>query len=447
MGYSQFKGRKPFERASKIAHSEILNNPDVQAFVGGCALPSEPEGGQIQTLQQPLPAVEGKITSVIAIDGGMSEAAVRKEFPSASITFMTFGPLMLDLKDLSALDDQPFIGPEDMAKLKNLSRFSVSIPTKAIRAKAASRFSEGVRRTIQDFLFTKQPELGLALQWLLFRGWLPEAERKTWSVPRCPTTPDCPGGEIGFICSSPVEIECLCCGQPAFLSDALRLYERIDDEQGAGGIMSYLLTTLEQLVVVNIIRTLLSLRPSTLREILLIKDGPLAFFGMTAPLRTPMLELMSYLAEKDSGKPLLCLVGLEKSGSFVEHAMLIEPRLKPGHFLLFTNDYVYRYVIPGDPTNPQPYGFNTYYGSKLVYKSHRGDVFVATIPLIDARVRDRFDNLQNAAEILRVISDLRCSMYDQALVPVVLANKLVSLADFPSSEILAKFVRSKVSSA
>jgi hypothetical protein len=180
---------------------------------------------------------------------------------------------------------------------------------------------------------------------------------------------------------------------------------------------------------------------------LLIKDGPLAFFGMTAPLRTPMLELMSYLAEKDSGKPLLCLVGLEKSGSFVEHAMLIEPKLKPGHYLLFTNDYVYRYVIPGDPNNPQPYGFNTYYGSKLVYKSHRGDVFVATVPLIDAGVRDRFENLQNAAEIMRVISELRCSMYDQALVPVVLANKLVSLADFPSSEILAKFVRGELASA
>lgn len=46
-----------------------------------------------------------------------------------------------------------------------------------------------------------------------------------------------------------------------------------------------------------------------------------------------------------------------------------------------------------------------------------------------------------------VISELRCSMYDQALVPIVLANKLVSLADFPSSEILAKFVRGTLGSA
>src|SRR5690606_42095615 len=63
MGYSQFKGRKPFERASKIAHSEILNNPDVLAFVEGCSLPSEPEGNQLEALQRPLPLADAKITS------------------------------------------------------------------------------------------------------------------------------------------------------------------------------------------------------------------------------------------------------------------------------------------------------------------------------------------------------------------------------------------------
>ncbi len=444
MGYARFKGRKPFERASKIAHSEILNNPDVQAFVEGCTIPSEPEGGDLENLQKPLPTPIPRIETVIAVDGGMSEAAVRREFPSASITFMTFGPLLLDLKDLSALDDQPFIGPEDMARLKNLTRFNLSVPTKAVRAKGASRFSEGVRKTIHEFLFGKQKELGTALQWLLFRGWLPRSQMQTWDVPRCPSTNNCTSGAFRFEHGGPTEISCGNCGQTVLLSDALRLYERIDDEQGAGGIMSYLLTTLEQLVIVNIIRTLLGLKQSTLREVLLIKDGPLAFFGTAAPLHRPMRELMTFLADKDAGEPLVCLVGLEKSGAFVEHAMLMEPKLKPGHYLQFTNQYIYRYILPGDP-NGEAYGHNTYYGSKLVFKSPRGDVFVATIPLIDPAVRDRFENIQNGAEVLNVVSELRCSMYDQALVPIVLANKLVSLADFPSSEILAKFVRSKVS--
>src|SRR5690606_40738045 len=67
-------------------------------------------------------------------------------------------------------------------------------------------------KTIQDFLFGKKKELGFALQWLLFRGWLPEADRPSWSIPRCPATPDCPGGEVSFTFSSPVEVECLHCG-------------------------------------------------------------------------------------------------------------------------------------------------------------------------------------------------------------------------------------------
>jgi hypothetical protein len=319
----------------------------------------------------------------------------------------------------------------------------LSVPTKAVRAKGASRFSEGVRRTIQEFLFVKQNDLGTALQWLLFRGWKPKYEWEKWEIPRCPSTANCTGEKVWFESAGPIEKTCSGCGQTVFISDALRLYERIDDEQGAAGIMSYLLTTLEQLVVANVIRTLLNLKQATLREVLLIKDGPLAFFGVVAPLRMPMQELMRFLADRDAGKPLVCLVGLEKSGAFVEHAALIEQKLKPGHYLMFTSQYIYRYVLPGDPTG-QPYGLNTYYGDKVAYKSNRGDVFVATIPLIDGEIHGSFENLQNAAEILQVISDLRCSMYDQALVPIVLANKLVSLADFPSSEILAKFVRSKI---
>ena len=445
MGYAQFKGRKPFERASKIAHAEILNNPDVQAFIEGCTLPSEPPGEDLQDLQQPLPTASRRITTVIAVDGGMSEAVVRRDFPSASITFMTFGPLLLELKDLVALDDEPFIGPEDMARLKNLTRFSVSVPAQAVRSKGARRFSEGVRRTIHEFLFVAQKDLGKALQWLLFRGWLPRHQMQSWDVPKCPSTSTCTSGPFCFEQGGPTEMICGGCGQTVFLSDGLRLYERIDDEQGAGGIMGYLLTTLEQLVIVYIIRTLLGLKQSTLREVLLIKDGPLAFFGPSAPLHEPMSELMTFLADKDAGKPLVCLVGLEKSGAFVEHAMLIEPKLKPGHYLPFTNPYIYRYILPGDPAG-HAYGHNTYYGSKLAFKSVRGDVFVATMPWIDPSVRDRFENIQNAAEVLSVVSELRCSMYDQALVPIVLANKLVSLADFPSAEILARFVRSKVSS-
>ncbi len=210
--------------------------------------------------------------------------------------------------------------------------------------------------------------------------------------------------------------------------------------------MAYLLSTLEQLVLVHIIRTVLRVKPTLLREVLLIKDGPLAFFGVVAPLRKPMQELMSYLSDKDNGRPSICLVGLEKSGAFVEHATLIEPALKPGHCLLLSNDYIYKYIQPGDPTG-SPFGHNTYYGAKLIFKSARGDVYVATIPTIQSSSSPQMADLMNGPEVLHVTGELRCSMYDHALVPVVLANRLVSLADVPSSEILARFARSAVAPA
>src|SRR5262245_61204840 len=116
MGYSQVKGRRPFERASKIAHAEVLNNPVVQGFVDRCELPSAPLNAGLSSLLLELPPGDGRVTTVIAIDGGFTEAVVRKEFPSASVVFMTLGPLLLSLDDLSEIGSQTFIGPEDMAR-------------------------------------------------------------------------------------------------------------------------------------------------------------------------------------------------------------------------------------------------------------------------------------------------------------------------------------------
>jgi hypothetical protein len=446
MGYSQVKGRKPFERASKIAHTHVLSNPDVQAFVSNCVLPSAPDKTNLEMLQKPLPSIQRRIAHVIAVDGGMTEVSVRKEFPTAAISFITFGPLTLSLKDLEDLDESPFIGPEDMARLKNLERYSLSVPAKAILAGGAATFSEGVRATINSFLANpKRPELLHALQWLLFREWLPESERHDWPVPKCPSAV-CDEQNITFASGGPSGKPCPACGRLIYLADAMRLYERIDDEQGAGGIMAYLLSTLEQLVLVHIIRTLLNLKPGVLREILLIKDGPLAFFGTVAPLRKPMQELMAWLATRDGGQPLISLAGLEKSGAFVEHATLVEPSLKNGHYLILDNEYIYRYIVPGDP-NGEPFGRNTYYGAKVIYKSDRGNVFVATIPTGQFKTKPVLEDLFNAAEVLRVTGELRCSMYDNALIPIVLANRLVSLADVPSSEILKRFVKATVGSA
>jgi len=66
---------------------------------------------------------------------------------------------------------------------------------------------------------------------------------------------------------------------------------------------------------------------------------------------------------------------------------------------------------------------------------------VVTVPAKDYLPEPGPEEIPYLEEILALISELRCSMYDNSLIPVALANKLVSLSDFPSQQILQTFTR------
>jgi hypothetical protein len=288
-----------------------------------------------------------------------------------------------------------------------------------------------------------------AFRWLIFRDWAQNTASE-WRIPNCPNE-GCTAQELLLTKSSPDESSCPICGGPIYVIDALRLHERVDEEQGAGGILSYVITTLEQIALVHIVKALWEMHPPLLSEILFIKDGPLAFFGQTSPLSRPMRELVMFLRSQPSPSSsgtatisLLNAVGLEKSGAFVDHAIQIQDRLPPGSMLILSNEYIYRYVIPGDPDSPDPYGKNTYWGSKLIFKANDGNIYVATVPTGEFKPAPVYTDFPNLAEILSVISALKCSMYDNAIIPIALANKLVSLSDFPSARILESFARISV---
>jgi NurA domain len=451
MAYSSLRGRKPLERASKISHANVINNPQVQEFINQCAVPQAAEQAVLAELLQDVPPLtEPRVRAVVAVDGSFREVSIRDDFPSSAVTFFAFGPLLFRLEELRKLDKQAFIAPEDLARLKNIQRYSLVLPTRNI-SRAGKSLTDSVRSTLHDFFATShggdKPLVG-ALRWVIFRGWVSNGEKR-WEIPSCPNA-GCDRSPVVLTPTAPDVQDCSSCGGPIYMIDAFRLHERIDEDQGASGITSYVMTLLEQLVLVHVIKALWELKPAFLREILFIKDGPLAFFGQTAPLSKPMRELASFLGKQrdPSGGSmpvsLFNAVGLEKSGPFVEHAVQIEAKMQPGTALLLANDYIYKYIIPGDPHGPDPYGKNTYWGGKLIYKARDNNVYVATIPTHGFTPKPRYDDFLNLSDALAVLGELRCSMYDNALIPIALANRLVSLSDFPSKRILEVFAREGV---
>ncbi|TBR56702.1 hypothetical protein B4U84_28165 [Westiellopsis prolifica IICB1] len=318
MGYTSKHGRRPSEYASKSAHSHIINDSSLQEFLNQCNLPKLASEVTLDGCDRFIyqPVAKNPIRNVVAIDGGYTEVAVQTGFPSSTVCFFQIGALIFSIDDLDGIDKQPFIDPEDMAKLKQIQRLKFTLPVRNVQVKSEGTLINSVRRTIYDFFCQKidNDELIATLRWFIFQEY--EADVPVWNLASCPI---CGSSNIPLHreqMSNKYTFTCNHCNGEIFLTDAFRLHEAIDEELGAGGILGYLISTLEQIIFVHLIRIILKIKPDLLNEMLFIKDGPLAFFGQTANMYKPMRSLANYLFKNYN----LYLAGLEKSGAFVEHA-------------------------------------------------------------------------------------------------------------------------------
>lgn len=447
MGYSSKKGKRPAEYASKASHGYVIKDPVVQEFINKCNLPASVSDIALDEkyrLQLSIPK-NNPIKHIIAIDGGNTEVSVQKEYPSATITFFQFGTLFFHIKDLEELAFKPFIDPVDIQKLKNVERQKLAIPTRNITYKGHSDLTSSVRKALYEFFMHKNDKelLMETLKWFIFEEY--DKPKSFWQLATCPYD-DCTSIAGLHLTRDKMmkdyTFKCPECKRQIYLTDVFRLHEAIDNELGAGGIIGYLTTTLEHILLVHVMRLIMKTKASLMNEILFIKDGPLGFFGQTANMHKPMRNLTNYLIKNNN----LNLVGLEKSGMFVEHAQAIEKKLEPGEILLLNNDYIYKYVIPGRANPEQPYANTSYYSSKFFFKSNDERMYVVTLPVQNKKIvnNPQKKDFHNLDVILSNVEKLKCDMYDDSLIPIALVNKLVSLSNHPSSVILEKFAKSGI---
>jgi hypothetical protein len=444
MGYVSRYGKRPQEPASKSAHTFVINDENVKTFLSNCKLPKTEDQILIDPkfLYNIKDPEQNEIKVIIAVDGGYTDVPVNKSFPSSTISFFQFGALLLQIKDLDEMAETPFISPESIAKLKELQRLKLVLPTKHISLNNTSTLIESVRFTIYDFFrHIEQGESMIeTLLWFLFQKY--GSNRPDYNLANCPI---CTNSNIKIKqadINPDFTFKCPKCQSKLYLTDVFRFHEVVDEEIGAGGILGYLTNLVEHFILIHTIRIILKLKPDLIRKALFIKDGPLGFFGQTANMYDPMRELIKYLISNHD----INMAGLEKSGAFVEHADEIKNKLDPGQAILLSNKHIYTYIMPGDPTTNDPYGRSSYYSSKLIYKSRDERIYVITIPTKDSRVvlNPKPEDFHNLDQILTNIEKLHCDMYDNSLLPIAVVNKLVSLSNHPSAVLLEKFARASL---
>lgn len=491
------RGRKPDEWASKVNHTHIINDPIVKSFLENCSYPKEvtdENKDKIQGLIHSVEDVDNPIEHILAVDGGYTVVEVNKNFPSSELAFFQFGALLFDKKDLINLSVKPFILPEDMQKLQTLKRFKLVLPIKNINYKKQSSLTNAFRKTLYDFFIDFEGIcLMETLEWFIFETYKPiykgsdseyrklkerreegedgeakeDYQRMFYTLGNNPNG----NGKKGDIelCYKNIKKDYTFTHEDGdiYLTDVFRFHEVIDNDLGAAGVLGYVTRLIEQIIIFNTIREIYYLKPALLNKFLFIADGPLSFSGQTATMHKPARSLCKFLIRSE--KYNLYLVGVEKSGAFVEHAykvslkevpiyaekLKVENRnehsteyvgyLKRNNYLIPSNEYIYTYITIGDSLT-MTYGKTSYYSGKVLFHSKEGQVIVISIPTEDPNLilnptKDKYANIN---VILKNIELLKCDMYDNSLVPIALANKLVSLANHPSQVLMKKFVDSNL---
>lgn len=439
-----------FERASRISHSHIINDEEVKEYLSNCTIPVEAEDIELnpKLVYDIVYPQSNTVEFIIAVDGEQTTVPVKKSFPSSLITFFQFGSLLIKSSDLDEMKQKPFVSPSDIRKLKDIKREKLVLPTKNVSLKKGDDLNTSVRKAIQNFFKKNHSGTTSMLEtlfWFLFEGYDIASTITEYQLSKCP---HCGTKNIKLeknkIDFKNYSWECphSNCKQEILITDVFRLFEKAENETGAEGIISYTSSLIETFLLIHTIKSLLEIENDLINRFLFVKDGPLSFNGETANMHKPMQIMLSFLNRTNR----INLVGIEKSGPFVDHAKQIKDKLSSGQLLLLSNDHIYNYIIPGDKNSM--YASTSYYSGKMIYKSFDERIYVLTIPVENHKTYynvPELDDLKNIHEILMNIDKLKCDIYENALIPVALANKLISLSNHPSSDILEKFAKKSIS--
>jgi len=441
-----------FERGSRISHSHIINDEEVKHYLNNCEIPIEAKNVELNDslLYDITYPKTNTIEYIVTVDGESTTIPVKKSFPSSLITFFQFGSLLIKSSYLDEMENKPFVSPSDINKLKKIEREKFVLPTKNVALKRGIDFRTTVREAIHEFFKKKHSGTTSVLEtlyWFIFERYNSSSNKNTYLLSQCPHcgTNNIPLDEDKINLQN-YSWECTKnnCGKEIFITDVFRLFEKVDkfENADASGIITYLESVTESFFIIHTIKRIMEIQNGLIDQFLFVKDGPLSFGGETANMHKPMQALLTYLSKSNK----INLVGVETSGAFVDHARQIKDKLNPGQVFLLNNDYIYTYIQVGNHKE-QKYGSTSYYSGKFIYKSFDKRVYVLTLPVENHNTyysQPELGDLKNIEEILMNIEKLRCDIYENALIPVAVANKLISLTNHPSSNILEKFAKKNI---
>ena len=388
------------------------------------------------------------ITRVIAIDGSTVSAAVRNGYPGAEAALLRIAAVVLDLHAIRNPNPNRIPRPSVIRRMEECDALDAVLPGCNVTERgypddSPRRF---FRRTIYQ---TLQGSIERGHETLLDTLAAITADRPPQRV-ICPVE-DCPNRQV----TPPAAGEALCpCSkrEPLYQTDVLGIHERFDDAGPNGQVYTLFQQVTEQLTLANILRYCEQAgNLAFIRDTAFIMDGPLAVFGSAAWLHTWMQREVERIHNRHTaaGYPGVLLIGIEKTGHFMEHLNQLDwsdhdgPKQALLNATAFapTSEYINRHILHRPPGSNH-FGRQTYYGRKILYKNRNGQHSVITTPIVNDAGRNAecvaAEAFPRLGEILGIMDELSTYLYEDGFAPLVRAHAHAAIPLKVGAEILHK---------
>ena len=228
---------------------------------------------------------------------------------------------------------------------------------------------------------------------------------------------------------------CPSCGGKIFITDMLGFHQNLLEESAPNIIASDYMMIHETLLLFTAIRYFWENNRELLRDSLFVKDGPLSIRAQYSKLVAPIRRFLEFAFNESYP---INILGQEKTGRFVDHLEIIGPQLDNNSFFIPSNQYI-REEVQQIPNIGQPYGRDTNYGAKVFIKLDNYSKYVLNIPTVGYKENPLQEDLIGFQQIVSTLPTILSSRFENALLPIELANGIASLSTYPSAKVLKMF--------
>ena len=444
----------PYERefAPRLGHVPAASSAAIQEAMTRWVIPAiTADESEIEKRLIPLAKVAPDESRpapkfTFAFDGSDVEIPAREKYPSVTVGFLKIGGALVDLDKFFSSDDRGLVDPRKLRQAMDARSIQSVLPGSMI-VRPGMTGVQTWRLEVDEMFrtsgFTEAGETYSLRDALLTMHGEPGSPAAFIEIGKCPS---CGMTDVPVV---PDDAKCPACGIRLYVTDVLRTHDEFA-ESGSNMIpFTRVMNAAERLLSLGYMDWLYTHYPAALATTLFIQDGPLAFHGTTAPLKRRWLSYWAALGARLSQKGQLppLLVGVEKSGTFVEHAAAIAEYVPECHLMGLDNVYVQTRIRVKDPG--KMYGEDEFYGRRFFYKTSTGRMLVITVPRLPegdpyenrspGKLPDMHANPEHYPTLratLEALDRVQTRMYPNAVIPVALAHEAVALPLGTGSHVL-----------